>query len=46
MCTALPASITTVVNKAIGVNLYITGSAKANCIMVFSSERMWYESSA
>jgi len=46
MCTALPTSLTSVVNKAIGVNLYIIGSANANCIMVFSSERMWYKSSA
>jgi hypothetical protein len=45
MCTALPISLTTAVNKATGVNLYIIGSANANCTMVFSSERIWYESS-
>ena len=46
MCTALPTSLTTVVNKAIGANLYIIGSANVNFIMVFSSEQMWRESSA
>jgi hypothetical protein len=46
MFTGLPIPFKTAVNKATGEHLYITGNANANCIMVFSSERIEYESSA